>query len=127
MADQEAVISEDIATARRRFEEWRGAHRRRGPLPKELWDVAVELAQQHNIHRVSKALGLDYGALKRRMPGSSPTEEPPAAFLELISPVAGSIAECSMEAELANGAKLRIQMRSVPPSGLAAVIRGFVN
>lgn len=126
MTDQEAVIPEDIAAARRQFEEWRGAHRSRGPLPNELWDVAVELAQQHNVHRVSKALGLDYGGLKRRMPVSVPTEGPPAAFLELISP-AGSIAECSLEAESANGAKLRIQMKSVPLSGLAAVIRGFVN
>ena len=87
--------------------------------------MAVSLAQQHNVHRVARALGLDYGTLKRRMPVT--TKEPGAAFLELISPVPGSIAECSMEAESASGAKLRIQMKSVPTAGLAAVIRGFVN
>ena len=53
--------------------------------------------------------------------------KPTATFVELIAPSSGSIAECSMEAESASGAKLRIQMKSVPPAGLAAVIRGFVN
>src|ERR1035441_6281282 len=125
MADQAVAIPEELAEARRRLEEWRGAYRKREPFPEELWVMAVSLAQQHNVHRVARALGLDYGTLKRRMPVT--TKEPGAAFLELISPVPGSIAECSMEAESASGAKLRIQMKSVPPAGLAAVIRGFVN
>jgi hypothetical protein len=125
MAQQAVAIPEDIAEARGRLEEWRGAHRKREPLPEELWALAVSLAQQHNIHRVARALGLDYGTLKRRMPGTA--KAPTAAFLELISPLPGCIAECSMEAESTSGAKLRIQMKSVPPAGLAAVIRGFLN
>jgi hypothetical protein len=125
MTDQSATIPQEIAEARRRLQEWRGAHRKREPFPEELWEMAVGLAQQHNIHRVARALGLDYGTLKRRMPAA--TTEPPAAFLELISPAPGCIAECTMEAQSASGATLRIQMKSVPPAGLAALIRGFVN
>ena len=125
MADQDATIPEDMQELHRRLEEWRATHRPRSPLPDELWSMAVGLAQQHNIHRVARTFGLDYGALKRRMPGSG--LKPTATFVELIAPSWGSIAECSMEAESASGAKLRIQMKSVPPAGLAAVIRGFVN
>jgi hypothetical protein len=125
MANQEAAIPADMQELHRRLEEWRATHRPRSPLPDELWSMAVGLAQQHNIHRVARTFGLDYGALKRRMPGSG--LKPTATFVELIAPSWGSIAECSMEAESASGAKLRIQMKSVPPAGLAAVIRGFVN
>jgi hypothetical protein len=88
--------------------------------------MAVELAQRHNIHRVARTFGLDYGALKRRMPGSDP--KPTATFVELIAPSSGTIAECSMEVDSANGAKkVRIQMKGVPPIGLAAVIRGITG
>ena len=126
MADQEAAIPEDMQELHRRLEEWRATHRPRSPLPDELWTMAVGLAQRHNIHRVARTFGLDSGALKRRMPGSTP--EPVATFVELIAPSSGSIAECSLEVDSANGArKLRIQMKGVPPAGLAAVIRGITG
>jgi len=88
--------------------------------------MAVDLAQQYNIHRVARTFRLDYGALKRRMPDSAPP--PSTSFVELIAPASSSIAECSMEVDSANGAKkVRIQMKGVPPAGLAAVIRGVTG
>ena len=126
MADQEAKVPEDMQELHQRLEEWRATHRPRSPLPDELWSMAVELAQRHNIHRVARTFGLDYGALKRRMPGSIP--QATATFVELIAPSSGSIAECSLEVDSANGAKkVRIQMKGVPPAGLAAVIRGITG
>jgi hypothetical protein len=126
MADQEAMIPEDMQELRRRLEEWRATHRPRSPLPDELWTMAVGLAQRHNIHRVARTFGLDYGALKRRMPGSGP--KPTATFVELMAVSLGSIAECSLEVDSANGArKLRVQMKGVAPAGLAAVIRGVTG
>ena len=126
MADQEAMIPEDMQELHRRLEEWRATHRKRSPLPDEIWTMAVGLAQRHNIHRVARTFGLDYGALKRRMPGSTP--EPVATFVELIAPSSGSIAECSLEVDSTDGGrKLRIQMKGVPLAGLAAVIRGITG
>ncbi|SRR5260370_26875317 len=126
MADQEVAIPEDMQELHRRLVAWRETHRPRSPLPNELWTMAVELAQRHNVHRVARTFGLDYGALKRRMPDSDP--KPTDAFVELLAPSLGSIAECSMEVDSANGAKkLRIQMKGVPPAGLAAVIRGITG
>ena len=126
MAEQEATIPADMQELHRRLEEWRATHRPRSPLPDELWSMAVGLAQRHNIHRVARAFRLDYGALKRRMPGSDP--QPTATFIELIAPSTGCIAECSMEVDSANGAtKVRLQLKGVPPAGLAAVIRGITG
>ena len=87
--------------------------------------MAVRLAQRYNVHRVARTFGLDYSALKRRMPVVSP--KPVATFVELIAPSLGNIAECSLEVDSAKGAKLRIQMKGVPPAGLAAVIRGITG
>src|SRR5258708_2615385 len=124
MADQQATIPEDMQELYLRLKEWRATHRPRSPLPDELWTMAVGLAQRRSIHRVARTFGLDYGALKRRMPGSDP--QPTATFVELIAPSSGNIAECSMEIDSSNGAKkLRIQMKGVPPAGLTAVIRGI--
>ena len=90
MAEQEATIPEDMQGLHRRLEEWRAIRRPRSPLPDELWTMAVGLAQRHNIHRVARTLRLDYGAVKRRMPGSDP--QPSATFVELIpAPSSGSI------------------------------------
>jgi hypothetical protein len=41
--------------------------------------MAVGLAQRQNIHRVAGTLRLDYGAWKRRMPGSHP--QPTTTFV----------------------------------------------
>ncbi len=126
MADQETKIPEDMQELHRRLEEWRATHRPRSPLPDELWTIAVGLAQRHNIHRVARTFKLDYGALKRRMPGSDP--QPAATFVELLAPASGNIAECNLEVDSANGAKkVRIQMKGVPPAGLAAVLRGITG
>jgi hypothetical protein len=126
MANQEAKIPEDMQELHQRLEEWRATHRPRSPLPDELWNMAVGLAQRHNIHRVAGTLRLDYGAWKRRMPGSHP--QPATTFVELIAPSSGNIAECSLEVDSGNGAKkVRIQMKGVPPAGLAAVIRGITG
>lgn len=126
MADQETKVPEDMQELHRRLEQWRATHRPRSPLPDELWSMAVGLAQRHNIHRVARTFRLDYGALKRRMPGSA--LQPTATFVELLAPASGSITECTLEVDSANGGqKVRIQMKGVPPAGLAAVIRGITG
>ena len=89
MADQEATIPEDMQELHRLLEEWRATHRPRSPLPNEVWTMAVGLAQRHNIHRVARTFGLDYGAVKRRMPDSTPNAA--ATVVELIAPSSGSM------------------------------------
>jgi hypothetical protein len=45
---------------------WRETHRPPSPIPPELWEKAVELAEEQGLCKTARALRLDYGALKKR-------------------------------------------------------------
>jgi hypothetical protein len=117
-----------IEEARLELAEWRKQHRPPTPIPAELWAKAVDLAGRIGIGPTARALGLDHGALKRRAGESSaPNLTAPAAFVELLAPVSGNIAECALEVESNRGARMRVVMKDVVPHGLACIIREFVG
>ena len=54
------------------------------PLPQELWDAATRLAGTFGVCRIAKAIGLDYGWLRRKTEQSLLQPDTLAAgFLEL--------------------------------------------
>lgn len=118
-----------------RLAEWRAAHKPPSPIPSAIWARAAELAAEHGICKVSRALRLDYSRLKRLVgPAPSPPgrrgrprrrPEPGSAatFVELLSPLACVISECAMEVETANQTRLRIECRNVAPLALSAIIK----
>ena len=139
------AASARLERLRQRFERWRGRRRSvRARIPEPLWDSAVTLAQACGIHRTSKALRLDYYALKKRVekdlaarrgrPTSSAAAAPGAAevgspvgttFLELPAgawPVGG---ECTVELEEVGGAKMRIHLKGFAAPDVAALSRSF--
>jgi hypothetical protein len=87
----------------------------------------------HGIHRTSKALRLDYYALKKRVEQQSATahnktEEAAAApFLELAPPAFASPCECSVEWKNAAGAMMRVHLTGSAMPDLAALSRSFWN
>ena len=110
-----------------------------------MWRRAAELALRLGVCRTARALALrlDYNSLKRHiaaLPGgqgqsfgepvpksfrATQVETTSATFLELLAPVAATIAECTMMVESATGAKLRIEMRGVPATSISTVVREF--
>ena len=122
----------------RQLDKWRKTHSAPSPIPDQIWARAVELASWDGIGPVARALRLDYGKLKARVndahlpqTGTQGRSQPPggtsgAMFVEWFSPMAGSIAECSLEVETAAGNRLRVEMKNVAPSGLSTIIRDFV-
>lgn len=76
-----------LEDVRYRFEQWREIREHRTPIPDSLWEGAVSLSADHSIHKISKALRLDYTALKRRIYASRSENLPEAvsssAFIEL--------------------------------------------
>lgn len=114
---------------RGRLDVWREAHRPRTRLPAELWDRAVELVAEQGLWKTSRALRLDYSALKKR--AGARTSERPASpvpqFIEFLSPLSDHIAECALEVESTRGARLRIEIKNVAASGLASIIREFAG
>jgi hypothetical protein len=112
-----------------RFARWRKSHTGRLPIPESLWSAAAEVAREHGVFRTSKVLRLEYGKLKRltkeSRPGGRSTVRlgaPPAAFMELLTPVTGGGAECLIELEGPRG-KIRIHWKGNSTPDLAGLSR----
>ena len=53
-----------VADLRQRIEHWRSTRAKRGAMPKDLWEEAARLARRRSVYAISKALRLNYEALK---------------------------------------------------------------
>ena len=85
-------ISEDLASLKAEFDQWRATRTTGKRIPPELWAGAVGLAMRHGVHQVADVLHLDYAGLKRRMELGSSGQQPVAPeasapqFVEMILP-----------------------------------------
>ena len=113
-----------IDEVRARFEEWRQNRQGKSPIPDELWSAAVELARKDGINRTAAELHLDGGKLKRLMGAKATSGKPAPAFVELLTPRAISVPECTIELEGRRG-KLRIQLKGASASDLAGLSRAL--
>lgn len=134
MRDQSEQTDIEQATKalRRRLERWRRA--RRGKcIPEAIWADAGELALRQGVFKTARALGLNYGSLKGRVEDRkprlalAPRSEQPPTFVELLAPLSGNVTGCTVEVETARGARLRVEMGSVTPQGLAAILRELAS
>ncbi len=111
-----------------RFSAWREAGRSGRRIPEELWQTATELARQLGVNPVSKAIGLDYAGLKRRLVGNDPTAAPIAtsAFIELAVDNVSRTPACMIEFEGRRG-KLTIQLNQYNPTEVLALAKALVR
>ena len=123
----DAARRRKISQVQRQFAQWR---RRRSPgtrIPDTLWESAIELAREHGVSKTSRALGLDYYAVKKRVDaGSQRHRDEPAVgptFVEFpLQAVPGNLA-CVLEAENEQGVRLRLELTGVPSTELAGLVR----
>jgi len=113
-----------IDEVRARFEEWRKNRQGKSPIPDELWSAAVQLARKDGINRTAAELHLDGGKLKRLMVEKKTSGKPVPAFVELLTPRAISIPECTIELEGRHGT-VRIQLKGASALDLAALSRAL--
>ena len=113
-----------IDEVRARFEEWRRNRQGKSAIPDELWSAAVQLARKDGVNRTAAELHLDGGKLKRLMVEKTTTGKPTPAFVELLTPRAISIPECTIELEGQHGT-VRIQLKGASASDLAALSRAL--
>lgn len=113
-----------LEEAKSRFEEWRQNRRGKGRIPAELWSAAVAVARKEGLNRTARELHVAWDDLKRRMEmtGEVPRQGDSPAFVELVTPRAASLPECTIELEGRRG-KLRIQLKNIPASYLATLSR----
>jgi hypothetical protein len=128
MKKTSGVVPTNLEDLRRRLEQWRSTHKRRGRIPETLWAEAAELARQHGIYQTARTLRLEYTRLwywsqQRREPAGQAVDEGssagPTEFVELIAGTAG-VSECVIEWESKRG-KVTIHLKGSLPdlSGLS--------
>lgn len=122
----EYEIPAGLKEAQQRFDEWRGSHSGRRPIPEVLWSLAAELAAQHGVFRTAKVLRLDYNKLKRQIQAAAPVAKsasvPQPSFVELIAPVSAASCECVIEVEGPRG-RMRIEWKGSTAPDLAGLSR----
>ena len=100
---------------REQFETWRKTREKRTTIPDVLWEAAISLSPRYSLCQVSKALRLNYSDLKLRVQASqsflqsSPVIDPAFIDLGLKNPIFP--AECTIEMEDQNGAKMRMYFK----------------
>jgi hypothetical protein len=109
---------------RARFEAWRQNRQGKSPIPEELWSAAVELARKDGINRTAAELHLDGGKLKRLMGAKATSGKAAPTFVELLTPRAISVPECTIELEGRRGT-VRIQLKGASTSDLAGLSRAL--
>ena len=94
-----------------RFATWRSTGRKGERIPEALWEAAAVAARELGVNRVSRAAGLDYTRLKRRVAGSgapqaetSPTATGPV-FVELPTDSVASRSAWSSSRACAGGSR----------------------
>ncbi|MGA2083877.1 MAG: hypothetical protein ABSH53_25210 [Holophaga sp.] len=128
------------------IQDWRQAKANPSvPMPGELWAAAIRLAKDFGVCRISRAVGLDYGWLRKRVAESGgPATRVATKFLELPSKLAvpgahfqqaqvdpdagcmlgpGSVIDLSAP----DGARMRIRLeagRDLDAAGLVAAFLG---
>ncbi len=120
-----------LEDVRRRFERWRRTRKIGSRIPEGLWAAAVKVAEAYGIHPTAKALGIDYYCLKKRLEEKTASRSRAAApangakFVELSAAARTGIPECILELEDVEGAKMRIEVKGIEASDLAALSRSL--
>lgn len=122
------VSAADIEQVRQQFQAWRQSRVKRTPIPQHLWKAAVGLTGRYSICHVSKALKLNYTALKEQVIQSTTqkTSTGPvcsSAFIELPSPAPAL--ESTMEMIKPDGAVMKIQIKGATRWDLLELGKAF--
>ena len=130
MEGKQLILSDPVfIEIRKQLETWRSADSKGKAIPKQIWDSAVKLAQQHKVSTVSKALRLSYGDLKRRAyPAHAQKNKKnisKPSFIELDLKRSTSPQECILEMEDSRGAKMKIHLKGQHELDLAGLGRAF--
>ncbi len=104
-----------LEQVQKQFELWRRSRAKRGAIPDALWQAAIMLFPDYPVHRISKALRLNYTDLKHRVNAHRSTYEQPdvntAGFIELGLSDPMRPAECIIEMADQKGATMRMYFK----------------
>ena len=115
-AADDCVATTSLEQVQQQFQTWRQSRKKRTLIPQHLWTAAVGLTGRYSICHVSKALGLNYTALKEQVLKSTTRQTSTGSvcsstFIELPSPAPAL--ESTMEMIKPDGAAIKIQIKGV--------------
>ena len=114
-----------IEEVRDELQNWRASNGAPKPIPADIWAKAVRLATFLGVGRVSQALHLDHGSLKKRVQraGMNQHAPPSPTFIELLAPPSCVIGQAVVELETTRGTKLRIELAAVSATTLGTLLK----
>ena len=118
--------SSQVERARKKFGAWRRSRKVVSRIPDDLWELAVDAAREVGVNQASRALGLEYYALKKRLSASAdrPVLEA-SSFVEFDSSAPPFFTEWAVEMENASGARMRVAVRSLAGPDVVGLCRPF--
>jgi hypothetical protein len=123
-----------VADLQDRINHWRTTRPHREPMPEDLWLKSARFARQHGIYAISKALKLNYEALKGRVVQgppkrrARPTSTSRPAFVQLDPmPAIPSDLSSTVEIEGVRGGKLTIRLSGPTTLDAAAIVDAFLR
>jgi hypothetical protein len=121
--------SQYFKSVQKQFEVWRKTRTRRSPIPEHLWKSAVSLAQDNSLYTVSKALHLNYAALKQRVHAASACDRSSKAdrpkFVEIEGPTSSFSESPVLEMARPDGTKLKLHLQGLCTKDLFNLARSF--
>jgi hypothetical protein len=114
----------DIKELQKKLEHWRKNKKENNqPIPRNLWERAIELARKYAVSPVARALRLSYTNLKEK---TYPKKEKKIPFIE-FNPSQPMMPETMVEIENAKGSKLRIHFKGGTKFDLAEIAKEFMG
>lgn len=107
-----AGLLAELEQVREELAIWRATPGKGQKIPEPVWRKAVRAAKKHGVNPVSKALGLDYSCLKRRIGSGHGISELMPAFVEVKAPATRDDLACVIEMEKGGGTRMRICVKS---------------
>jgi hypothetical protein len=122
-----------MANVQKEFETWRKTRKKRSPVPKELWEAAIELTSDYTIYEISKALGINSLRLEKKILSARGDgdrdiiKRSTPSFIELNLGNNISTAECIVEVENKAGSKIKMYFKGKPHLDLMKFGKAFLE
>jgi hypothetical protein len=128
-ASDEFPTALSLEQVQQRFESWRQRRKKRTHIPQSLWKAAIALSEEYSICHLSKALRVNYTALKKQVIKSQKTEPGPSEvssfpFIELPGQ-APPLPESIIEMIKRDGSVMRVHVKGATCSDLVELGKAF--